>query len=61
MAQTAGYLDELDPLRDKAIQTGDIIASIQNTVNTQEAITLKKVALRVDTAISTSIVTPELL
>ena len=61
VAQTAGYLDELDPLRDKAIQTGDIIASIQNTVNTQEAITLKKVALRVDTAISTSIVTPELL
>ncbi|MDY3112068.1 MAG: HlyD family efflux transporter periplasmic adaptor subunit [Porphyromonas sp.] len=61
VAQTAGYLDELDPLRDKAIQTGDIIASIQNTVDTQEAITLKKVALRVDTAISTSIVTPELL
>lgn len=61
VAQTAGYLDELAPLRDQEIQPGDIIASIQNSVNTQEAMALKTQVLRLDSVVAIDVGTPEFL
>lgn len=61
VAQTAGYIDELVPLKGEKIQAGQIIASIQNSINTQEAMLLKRLVIDLDTAIFMDTITPELL
>lgn len=61
VAQVAGYIDELVPLKGEKIQAGQIIASIQNSIDTQEAITLKNLVVNLDTAIFMNTIKPELL
>lgn len=61
VAQTAGYIDELGPERVRHVRSGEIIASIRNSVETQDAMTLKRLATALDTVISAGAVTPEIL